>query len=37
MDRDTLRRMICRLIDRMDDERALRIIYRIVNDLYCRQ
>lgn len=37
MDKKTLRRLICKLIDRMDDERALRILYRIVNDLYIRQ
>ena len=37
MDRETLRRLICKLVDRMEDECALRILYRIVNDLFIRQ
>ena len=34
--RDELRKLINDLIAKIDDERLLRAIYRLANDLYCK-
>ena len=33
--RDELRGLIAALVDKIDDTKALRKIYRFINDLYC--
>lgn len=33
--RDELRALITALVDKIDDTKALRRIYRFINDLYC--
>ena len=34
--KNELRACIAALINRIDDEKALRIIYRFINDLFCK-
>ena len=34
-DRDELRALIAALVDKIDDTKALRRIYRFINDLFC--
>lgn len=37
MKKDELKRLIAKLLVKIDDEKMLRAIYRYINDLYCHR
>lgn len=37
MKNEELKRLIAELLDKIDDEKMLRAIYRYINDLYCHR
>lgn len=37
MKTEELKKLIIALVNRIDDERALRALYRLANELYCRR
>ena len=36
MKNEELREAICKLLEKIDDERLLRAIYRFINELFCK-
>lgn len=37
MKTEELKKLIITLVNKIDDERALRALYRLANELYCRR